>query len=224
MSSRKQKTTTLSLTILKRKGRVSPLFLCIPPCSAGLLSQPLGPPLFGGRSFSSDISSPPLCHPERSSPIFSSAPHSGASGCVVEGPWQHVMSYLIRWEPPRPSRSSASLPDYWSLITDLCPSIGWSTYAGCRTLRFQGCGFFFPLSQCGSAPPPHSSGAPRAAVARGFFLFSSLSSRPEHAFRVPCAFYRDGRHFFRSRRANVGHGARLCVPRASPGWRDRGNT
>src|SRR5258705_13147376 len=55
----------------------------------------------------SDISSPP-CHPacperstfpvsrvlprgrrERSSPIFSSAPHLGVSGCVVEGPWQH---------------------------------------------------------------------------------------------------------------------------------------
>src|SRR5258707_14404676 len=45
----------------------------------------------------SDISSPP-CHPacpersrrERSSPIFSSAPHLGVSGCVVEGPWQHL--------------------------------------------------------------------------------------------------------------------------------------
>src|SRR5258708_33527466 len=56
----------------------------------------------------SDISSPP-CHPacperstfpvsrvlhrgrgERSSPVFSSAPHLGVSGCVVEGPWQHL--------------------------------------------------------------------------------------------------------------------------------------
>src|SRR6266481_4054318 len=45
----------------------------------------------------SDISSPP-CHPacpersrrERSSPIFSSAPHLDVSGCVLEGPWQHL--------------------------------------------------------------------------------------------------------------------------------------
>jgi hypothetical protein len=41
----------------------------------------------------------PHCHPERSSPIFSTAPHSGASGCAVEGPWQHVKSYLARWNP-----------------------------------------------------------------------------------------------------------------------------
>ena len=32
----------------------------------------------------------PLCHPERSSPIFSSAQQFRASGCGVEGPWQHL--------------------------------------------------------------------------------------------------------------------------------------
>jgi len=67
----------------------------------------------------------PRCHPERSSPIFSTAPHSGASGCVVEGPWQHVKPYLARWNPsqfqhrvlsvipPALSLPNGSTVDYW---------------------------------------------------------------------------------------------------------------
>jgi hypothetical protein len=59
----------------------------------------------------------PLCHPERSSPIFSSAPmcacpersRRGASGCVVEGPWQPIKSYRARWNPPQFQTQALSL-------------------------------------------------------------------------------------------------------------------
>jgi hypothetical protein len=145
MSSRKQKTTTLLLTILERKRRVAyplrpvphplvaqpllavllgsvppqgPLIFRIPKCSAGLSSQPswVFPPQGVGAlapTFPLSLVIPPalseaegsgarLCVPcvlYRDSPIFSSARYLGASGSVVEGPWQHAMSYLIQWDP-----------------------------------------------------------------------------------------------------------------------------
>ena len=119
MSSRKQKTTTLLLTILCRVAypmrRVphplvaqpllaalldfvpsqGPLIFRIPKCSAGLSSQPswVFPPHGVGAlapTFPLSLVIPSgarLCVPcvlYRDSPIFSSAPHSGASGSVVE--------------------------------------------------------------------------------------------------------------------------------------------
>jgi hypothetical protein len=52
------------------------------------------------------------CHPERSGPTFSSAPHSGASGRAVEGS-------LFRFSTPRPSYLLRALcgPSITSLVT-----------------------------------------------------------------------------------------------------------
>src|SRR5258706_11588808 len=55
------------------------------------------------------------CHPDRSGPIFSSAPHFGASGRAVEGPWQPIhlhavpRSTKISPRPPRPISASSAL-------------------------------------------------------------------------------------------------------------------
>src|SRR5258708_4953257 len=149
----------------------------------------------------SDISSPP-CHPacpersrrERSSPIFSSAPHLGVSGCVVEGPWQHPNLN----QAPRASNQF----DLGRPRSALLRSLGGRSFK--FTLRVEG----FTLRIEGPRrKPPQNNPSPnpylRPNPRTGDF------NRHERLFPL-----------FTSRASE----ARFCVPRASLGWRDRGNT
>src|SRR5258706_163780 len=83
-----------------------------PPSPRHLISVPpilVGGPGLAQRSPPAKLwpSTPPaaggpaafLCHPERSGPTFSFAPHFGASGCIVEGPWQQTFLPRDSMEP-----------------------------------------------------------------------------------------------------------------------------